>query len=376
MLRQGSQREEKRAFPPFVAACHEVGRMGRVAGTKPMLSLVKGIYAAPTCWELRLAPRPGTARYTLGGMAETKTSRRTVIERGARWLVSGFLMGAADVVPGVSGGTIALVVGIYERLVASIRACSSALGELATGRLTAARAWLQRAEWGLLAGVVLGIVGAVFTLASVIEAQLEANPIPVAALFSGLVIGSVAIAWGMMHRPRGGHLFIAVVTGIALFVALGIRGSISEDAVAQAADPAAVAFLGAGALAICAMILPGISGSLILVIIGMYGPVLSAVADRDLTTVAVFVGGAAIGLALFSQLLNWLLVRHHDVVLAGLVGLMAGSLRVLWPWPDGLQGTALGRPQGSVAIALLWAAVGLVGVTVVARISNRVEAAL
>ncbi|MCB1260173.1 MAG: DUF368 domain-containing protein, partial [Acidimicrobiales bacterium] len=131
------------------------------------------------------------------------------------------------------------------------------------------------------------------------------------------------------------------------FVVLGLREGTSDDVVAQTADPAIWAFFGAGAIAICAMILPGISGSFILVMLGMYGPVLGAVTDRDVVSLGVFLVGAVIGLALFSQALHWALNRHYDTVMAVLIGLMLGSMRVLWPWPDGVDSTAIGAPEGT-----------------------------
>jgi putative membrane protein len=122
------------------------------------------------------------------------------------------------------------------------------------------------------------------------------------------------------------------------------------------------------------MILPGVSGSFLLVVMGMYGPVLSAVTDRDLFTLGVFALGAVVGLALFSQVLDRALRHYHDVVLAGLIGLMAGSLRVLWPWPLGVDSTVLGRPDGQVAESLLVAIVAFAAVVVVAGAAQRLEA--
>jgi putative membrane protein len=121
------------------------------------------------------------------------------------------------------------------------------------------------------------------------------------------------------------------------------------------------------------MILPGISGSLILVMLGMYGPVLAAVTDRELGLLAVFLVGATLGLALFSQLLHWALERHYNTVMAALVGLMAGSTRVLWPWPNGLEGTELGAPDGSVPAAIALVLVGLVLVFGVNEVALRIE---
>jgi putative membrane protein len=160
---------------------------------------------------------------------------------------------------------------------------------------------------------------------------------------------------------------VAAVVALALFLLLGIGDGAIPD------DPSALVFLGAGALAICAMILPGISGSLILVLVGMYAPVLGAVNDRELLLVLAFVAGAVVGLALFSQVLHWALEHHHDLLMAGLVGLMAGSTRVLWPWPDGVTGPGLGPPTEGwpwVVGALL---VGLVSVSAISRVAETRE---
>jgi putative membrane protein len=121
------------------------------------------------------------------------------------------------------------------------------------------------------------------------------------------------------------------------------------------------------------MILPGISGSFILVIPGMYGPVLSAVTDRDLATLLVFALGAVVGLALFSQVLAWALSNSYDSVMAILIGLMAGSLRVLWPWPDGLEGTGLGAPTESVWQAVTIAVLAFLAVVGVSLVAKRLE---
>ncbi len=279
--------------------------------------------------------------------------------------VGGFLMGSADLVPGVSGGTIALVLGIYERLVASIREGSSALGTMFKADFEAARNHLAKVEWAFLVPLLLGILTAVLTLANLLEHQLEENPEVLAAAFFGLVVGSVAIAWRLLRSPHSRHVVIAVVVGAILFWLLGL----GEEATIQ--DPGMVAFLGAGALAICAMILPGISGSLILLLVGMYPAVLAAVNDRDYAAVGMFVVGAIVGLALFSQVLYWALRNHHDVVLAGLIGLMAGSLRVLWPWPGGVDSSALGPPEGDLLPVILAFVVGLALVIVISRLAGQ-----
>ncbi len=282
-------------------------------------------------------------------------------------------MGAADIVPGVSGGTIALVFGIYERLVASIKAGSSALGALLRGDLEGFRRWMGRVDWWFIVPLGAGILTAILVLAHLIEELLAEQPVLMAATFVGLVAGSVVIAFRLLRRPQLSHLGIAAVVGIAVFVLLGLSGGTTEESVGQVADPALWAFLVAGSIAICAMILPGVSGSFLLVVMGMYGPVLAAVTDRDLVALGVFALGAIIGLALFSQVLHRALASYHDVVLAALIGLMAGSLRVLWPWPLGVESTEIGAPEGDVAGAVIAAAVGFVVVVAIGWAAQSLE---
>lgn len=270
-------------------------------------------------------------------------------------------MGAANLIPGVSGGTIALVIGIYERLVASIREGSSALGNLLKGDLKAVRTHLAAVEWVFLLSILAGVLGAVLLLASFLERLLEERPTVTAALFFGLVFGSVVIAWRLLKDPRMIHVLIAVAVGVTLFLLLGLGDA------GEATDPSLLAFFVAGALAICSMILPGISGALILLLVGMYAAVLSAWNERDFASLGVFALGAIIGLALFSQFLHWALNHYHDLVLAGLVGLMAGSLRRLWPWPDGVDTAVLAAPGEDWLKAL---AAMLLGVLVVLAISR------
>lgn len=276
-------------------------------------------------------------------------------------------MGTADLVPGVSGGTIALVLGIYERLVDSIREGSSALGAGLKGNFRQLGSHLRRVEWLFLLPLLAGILSAVALLSRFLETQLEQRPALLAGLFLGLVVGSVVIAWRLLREPQVAHIWVALAVAAVLFLLLGIgEGRIPED-------PSALPFFGAGALAICAMILPGISGSLILVLIGMYAPVLGAVNERELVLVLVFVSGAVVGLAFFSQILHWALRRHHDLMMAALVGLMAGSTRVLWPWPDGVTGPALSAPTEGWPLVVLAIAVGVAAVSAISRLAERRE---
>lgn len=265
-------------------------------------------------------------------------------------------MGSADVVPGVSGGTVALVLGIYERLVATIHHGASAAGHLLRGDLRGVRERLGQVEWAFILPLLGGIAVAFVTLARVLEVLLEDHPVELAAVFFGLVAASVWVALGYLKQPEARLVPVALASAVITFLVLGLRGD-------EVTDPSLLVVFGAGALAICAMILPGISGSFILLMIGLYEYMIGALNDRDLLVAGVFILGAAIGLALFSSVLDRLLRDHHDVVLAAMIGLMVGSLRVLWPWPDGADSAAIDAPPSGewlIPLVLALAAAALV----------------
>ncbi|MGI8984743.1 MAG: DUF368 domain-containing protein [Acidimicrobiales bacterium] len=276
-------------------------------------------------------------------------------------------MGSADVVPGVSGGTVALVTGIYARLIDAIRDGARAVGWVAQGRVREGMDGLRRVDWALIVPLLAGIAVAVLSLASVIEHLLEQQPVKLAGLFLGLVAGSAVVARGLLRRPEWAHYVIALVAAVALFFVLGLRDETTGHAGEVVAAPL-WAFPASAAIAICAMILPGVSGAFLLVALGMYDDVLAAVNDRDLLPVALFLLGAVVGLAAFSRLLAWLLDRHHDRVVAVMIGLMLGSVRVLWPWPAGTSTTELAAPAGDVVWPLVLAAVGFAAVLLLGRL--------
>jgi len=285
--------------------------------------------------------------------------------------VRGFAMGAADIVPGVSGGTIALILGIYERLISSIRTGARSLGRLARGDIAGFFAQLKAIEWTFIVPLLAGVGGAVVVLSSIIDRLLADEPEAMAGLFFGLVVASILIAWKMLNERDATRMAVLAVVAVVAFFILGLQsGAVSS--------PSPIAFFFTGAIAICAMILPGISGSFLMLMLGMYAAFVGAVHDRELTNLLVFMVGAVVGLAAFSTLLSWVLERHRDTLLAGLIGLMAGSLRVLWPWPNGvgaieseadelIDGTAVDLPAsfGDAWLPILLAVVAFAVVTAV-----------
>ncbi len=240
-------------------------------------------------------------------------------------------MGSADVVPGVSGGTIALVLGIYERLVANVHQGAKALGRVVRLDLDGARRELLRVEWWWILSLLGGIVLAVLALASLLDRLLEDHPEVMSAIFAGLVTASIWVAWGNLRNRDSTRMTIMAATGVVAALVLGLR----TDATG---DPAWWMLVGGGAVAICAGILPGVSGSFTLLMLGLYDHVIDAIDERELGTIALVGIGAVVGLALFSSGLDWLLRHHHDTVVAALIGLMIGSLRILWPWPAAPEG--------------------------------------
>ncbi|MCH8539034.1 MAG: DUF368 domain-containing protein [Alkalimonas sp.] len=259
----------------------------------------------------------------------------------------GILMGAADIVPGVSGGTLALLLGIYERLINAIRSVDQqALMLLLRGRVVAA--W-QHIDGTFLLCLFSGILMSVFALANAVSWMLEQQPVLLWALFNGLILSALPhlcarVPWNLRRLLLAG-------IGIGLAIAISqIRPMTLE--------PALWMFFVAGAIAICAMILPGISGSFILLLLGMYAPVLLAVTDFQLVTLLVFMAGCIVGLLSFSRFLSWLLARCHDATLALLIGVVIGALLRIWPWQlDGrlLTPTAYQQLVGSADIG--WALV-------------------
>ncbi len=243
-----------------------------------------------------------------------------------RHYLQGLLMGGADIIPGVSGGTMALIVGVYKALIDAIGEAFSAVLTLARGRFRDGFAQLRALEWGLLLPLAAGIFTAIGIGSLFVPELLEAYPVQCRALFFGLVAASLVVPWRERKTRRTWHLAVAAVAAVLAFVLVGLPRS------GDAADPGFFRIATTAAVAINAMILPGVSGAFLLEVLGLYRTTLEALRSLDVAYVATFALGAGLGLGLAAKGLSWLLDRYHDLTMAVLVGLLAGSLRALWPW--------------------------------------------
>jgi putative membrane protein len=277
--------------------------------------------------------------------------------------VRGLLMGTADAIPGVSGGTIALIVGIYQRLLDSLGHGFRAIIALVRFDFPGVRHHLGLVRWRLIVPLVAGIATAILLAARFMPVMLERYPAQSRSLFLGMVLASLAIPWSRIVDRSVRTVAVAVPAAVAAFVLTGLPPGTVED-------PSLLQVFLTATVAICAMILPGVSGAFLLVVLGMYEPTLGALNDRDVGYVLVFVAGCVLGLGSFSIVLGSLLRRFHDVTMAALVGLMAGSLRALWPWQD-IDRNLGGPPStGATLIALCVAGAGFVAVYTLERYGN------
>ncbi len=241
----------------------------------------------------------------------------------------GIAMGAADVVPGVSGGTIAFISGIYERLLGALKSLTP-LALVVLYRKGFREFW-KAIDGRFLVTLFGGILFSIFTLANVINYSLENYPILVWSFFFGLVLASIVYLIQQTSQWRIQEI-IAISIGTAIAIAI--------SSLRPAQLPAEWWMMTlAGAIAICAMILPGISGSFILLLMGMYQVFIEALQNIDLLLLASFGCGCVIGLLGFSHLLSWLLKKYESVIYALLIGFLVGSLKVLWPWKQVLETT-------------------------------------
>ena len=236
--------------------------------------------------------------------------------------LKGMAMGAADIVPGVSGGSIALITGIYEKLLDSIKSFDqTAIKHLFKFEI---RELWKHVNGKFLATLLFGILSSIFALSKIITYLIDEHPIPVWSFFCGLIIISAII---ILRDIKSWS--IAVVVAIVL----GIVSAYLFTSIPPVNSPDGQWFtFVAGVIAICAMILPGVSGSFLLLMLGQYERILAAVSEKDLVIIAIFGAGCITGLLAFSRLISWLLKKYHAITIGMLSGFMLGSINKLWPW--------------------------------------------
>ncbi len=278
-------------------------------------------------------------------------------------LVRGVLIGIAEIIPGVSGGTVALIVGVYHSVIGAASHVVRSFTLLFSGpgrrRIPSELASIR---FVIVVPVLVGMVLGIFTGAALLEPVIVAHPVETRAVFAGLILASLWVPITMVGSGWNLPMVtLATLAAAASFVFTGL------PVLADASDsrwwvaPAA-------AVAVCALVLPGVSGSFLLVTLGMYEPTLAAVNNRDFGYLGVFVLGAVLGLSLFVGVLQWLLEHRRVLTLVVMTGLMAGSLRALWPW-QGEGRELLAMPEGGAGV-WAWSAVAalfVVGVIVAER---------
>lgn len=290
-------------------------------------------------------------------------------------LVRGAIMGAVETVPGMSAGTVALVTGVYGRLLDSASHLVSAIKTFLLGpdRLSGARQSLSEVDWKLILPLLIGMAAALFTLAGPISHLVEVHPEPMRALFFGMVLASASVPLRMagVKDARWYQILSGVIAGAIAFWLVSLTP-------AAAVHPSPFIIILAAALAVCALLLPGLSGMFVILTFGLYETTLNAVATLDFAYLGIFAIGMVIGLLSIVKGLQWLLTRYHRITLLILTGVMLGAARSLWPWQTADR--VLEGPGANWPLALL---LGLIGFTVVAtfayvdaRLTNKQLAAM
>ena len=283
--------------------------------------------------------------------------------------IRGAMIGTAEIMPGISGGTIALVTGVYETIITSAGHVVSGLKALFTDRARA-RAKFAAANWGVIIPLLLGMVPALLLAAWLLAPLVEDHPVPMWALFLGMTATAIIVPLTMKGtRWSPGQVLLALLVAVAVFVLVGLPpGNLT---------PAAPVVFIAAAVAVCALVLPGTSGAFILLTLGLYEPTLEALNNRDAGYIAIFVLGAFTGFTLFVKALQWLLDHRRQITLVVLTGVVAGALRALWPWQG--EGRELLPPDEQIGLAVLMFLLGagiVLGLFVLGRRVDRGQAAL
>ena len=279
--------------------------------------------------------------------------------------LKGLCMGAADVIPGVSGGTIAFLTGIYEELVDSIRLIDTkALKYLFTLKIR--KFWNYINGWFLIS-VLVGVLISVFSLAKLMIFLMNYYPVQLWSFFFGLIISSSIFILRNVNLKKVNNL-LALIFGIAVGAAICLLSP------GETTNEIWFIFI-SGALAVCAMILPGISGSFILLLLGKYPYIMSAVSEFKIEILLVFGIGAILGLLMFSRVLSWLLKRFYSITVVALAGIMLGSLVKLWPWQTELT-SGVSRPSIpdlNIKEAVFFCALGIILVYLIEFIAKTIK---
>lgn len=245
-------------------------------------------------------------------------------------IFKGMAMGAANVIPGVSGGTIALITGIFERLINAIKSFDlQAIKYLFSGKI---KEFINYVDFWFLVSVFSGVGIAIITLARLFEFLFENYPVYIWSYFFGLVLASVYFV-GKTVKKWNASVIITFVIGASVALAISLLTPASENS-------GFLYLVLCGVVAVCSMILPGLSGSFVLILLGNYQLVMiSSVNEMRLDILLPVVLGAGVGLIAFSHVLSWLLKKHHNQTLSTLTGFILGSLGILWPWKETLTQT-------------------------------------
>jgi len=247
--------------------------------------------------------------------------------------LKGMAMGIAELVPGVSGGTIAFVAGIYEELISSINNISP--NTLGLWRKEGFKSFWQQLNGSFLIVLFIGMIISIFSFSKIISWLLEHEPIPLWSFFFGLVAASILVVAKAIKKWN-------FITVLLLLLGAAIPFGVTSLPPSQNTDSLIFLFF-SGALAVCAMILPGISGSFILVLLGSYKTVLDAVDEKDFEILLIVTAGVIFGLLGFARLLKWMFDHYKNITLAVLTGFILGSLNKIWPWKKVLESRTLGK---------------------------------
>jgi putative membrane protein len=267
--------------------------------------------------------------------------------------IRGSLIGVAELIPGISGGTIALITGVYKRIIDSaaeaVRGIVLLFG-FSKANFAKSTTHFKAISWSLLIPMLVGMVTAIFVGAGIVEPLLEQYPTVTKAVFAGLIAASLFVpitlsgmGWKLIHY------LVLLISALAAFGFTSIPRAADTD-------PSFIVIVVSAAFAVCALVLPGISGSYLLLALGIYAPTVAAVNDRDFGYLGTFVLGAILGLASFVSLLQWLLANKIKMTMVVMTGLMIGSLRALWPWQN--ETGAVLMPESSFGLELLMFGVG------------------